>query len=204
MKTKLFSIALLSLLLVNCGGEEKKEEAPKQDSTVAEEPKEPAYEYTYQVSEVDVEPRWVVTIGDSTMLSDVPAFFQKNMPMVGKTAGMKEKDMTQPPLGIYYNLSPDKKFYTKAAIVITDSTRKVKAPGKLEKLPATTALKVVYLGDYMKMDKAYADLTAYAAEKGMTPTGLHWEQYMNDPMTEKDTAKWQTDIYLEVKPAAGE
>ncbi|HYG50577.1 MAG TPA: GyrI-like domain-containing protein, partial [Flavobacteriales bacterium] len=96
----------------------------------------------------------------------------------------------------------DKKFFTEAAIVVKDSTLKVKAPGKLKKLPAGKALKVVYMGDYMNMEKAWADVTQYAKEKGYTETMVAWEQYVTDPGMEKDTTKWQTDIYLGVTPPA--
>lgn len=200
-KTRLISITLLGFLLVNCGGKEEKkeEETPKKDSVVAEEPKEPAHEYTYQVSEVDVPARWFLSIGDSTNVSDLATFFPKNMPMVGKTAGLKPKDIKEAPIGIYYNFAIDKKFFTKAGLVVSDSTLKVKAPGKLEKLPAMKAVKVVYMGDYMGMEKAYGDLMAYVKEKGYEPLNIQWEQYVTDPGREKDTTKWQTDIYYGIK-----
>ncbi|HLP10447.1 MAG TPA: GyrI-like domain-containing protein [Flavobacteriales bacterium] len=203
MKTKLFSIALLSLLLVNCGGEEKKEETTEKDTVVAEEPKEPAYEYTYEVAEVDVPEKWAVVIGDSTTLEDLKTFFPENMPKVGKTANLKPNDMAEAPMGIYYNFSPDKKFYTEAAIVITDSTRKVKAPGKLKKLPAGKAVKVSFVGSYEELEKGWNDAMAYAKEKGLEATNVGWEQYISDPgAKDADQSKLKVDIYMGVKPAA--
>jgi effector-binding domain-containing protein len=32
-----------------------------------------------------------------------------------------------------------------------------------------------------------------------TVIGAPWEVYVTDPMVEKDTAKWQTDIYYPVQ-----
>lgn len=201
MKAKFLPLSLvlgLSLSLVACGGEEKKEEAPKEDTTAkVEEPKEPAYEYTFEVTEVDVTPRWIVAISDSTDMSGLKPFFEKNFPALGKFCGSK-KIQPEPPVAFYTNFSTEKKFYTTAAMYVNDSTLKVKAPMTLQKTYAGKALKVVYKGAYENMMKAYDDIMAYMKEKGMSPNGANWEQYITDPMTEKDTTKWQTDIYFPV------
>lgn len=201
MKIKFLSVALLlglSSSLVGCGeGEEKKEE-PKADTTsVVEEPEEPAYEYTYKVEEVSVEPHWAVTIGDSVSLADMQSFFGKNFPALGKFVSQKKME-AQAPLAFYTNFSMDKKFYTVAAMYVNDSTLKVKSPMKLEKLYSGKAIKVVYTGDYKNMMKAYEDMEAYMKEKNLMPVGPNWEHYITDPMLEKDTTKWETDIYFPV------
>lgn len=200
-KSTLYTIALvlgLGMQLVSCGGgEEKKEETPAQDTAKAEEPKEPAYEYKYTVEEVEVAPHWAVTIGDSTTVDQLHDFFMKNFPLLGKFVASKKQEPNAP-MAMYYNFSTDKKFYTVAAMYVEDSTLRVKAPMKLEKLYAGNALKVVYMGNYEDMMPAYADIEQYMKEKNLTAAGAPWEQYISDPGVEKDTAKWQTDIYFPV------
>lgn len=206
MKTNIYTIALMvgiSVQLVSCGGGEKKEEAPKTDTTAkAEELKEPEYQYTYKVEEVDLSPRWAVVQGDSTDLAGYGAFMGKYMPSVGK--GLDPKKMAQEgPFSIAYNFSKEKKFYAVVGFYVTDSTMKVKTPRKLEKMAGGKALKVVYLGDYEKIEPAYMDIEQYMKEKGLKNAyedRRALEQYMNDPGMEKDTAKWQTDIYVPVVP----
>ena len=204
MKKTILPLAIilgLSISFTSCGGgEEKKEEPVKDTTTVVEEPLPPAREYKYTVEEVDVTPRWAVTIGDSTAVDGLKEFFMKNFPMIGKCSGMKKEDIKDAPLAIYYDFSETKKFYTVAAMYINDSTKKVKAPAKVEKLYGGKALKVKYLGAYEKTGDAYTDLMAYMEEKGMVPAGAPWEQYVTDPGMEKDTLKWQTDIYFPVMP----
>jgi effector-binding domain-containing protein len=66
-------------------------------------------------------------------------------------------------------------------------------------IPAGKVLQLQYFGNYgQPMMKAYDALKAYMKEKNLTPS---WsiEEYVTDPMTEKDTAKWQTNIYCIVK-----
>lgn len=206
MKTKFYTIALMlgiGVQLASCGGGEK-EEAPKEDTTAkVEEPKEPAYEYKYKVEEVDMAPRWAVTMGDSTDLAGIGEFMGKNMPMVGK--GVDPQKMAQEgPFSISYDFSTEKKFYVAVGMYVTDSTMKVKSPRKLEKISGGKALKVVYLGNYMDIMPAYNDIEQYMNEKGLQPA-YNWamEQYVNDPGLEKDTAKWETHIYFPVVPVAG-
>ena len=80
-----------------------------------------------------------------------------------------------------------------------DSTIKVKAPMVLGKSYAGKALKVQYFGDYAKVKPAYDDIMQYMTEKGLSNNGSPWEVYITDPMKEKDTLKWQTDVYMPIK-----
>lgn len=203
MKTKfltLTSIAAMAIGIISCGEkkEEPKEEPAKDTTAVKEEV--PAYEYTYKVEEVDVTPRWAVTIGDSTTIDQLSDFFMKNFPALGKAASLKKEEMTDAPFALYYDFAFDKKFYTKACMYISDSTRKVKAPAKVEKMYGGKAVKVVYFGAYEKTETAYNDIMAYIEENKFQIAGAPWEQYVTDPGMEKDTAKWQTDIYFPVVP----
>ena len=57
---------------------------------------------------------------------------------------------------------------------------------------------IEYFGAYDKSANAHYAMDAYMKEKGITQS-LVLEEYANDPMTEKDTAKWQTDIYYRIQ-----
>ena len=57
---------------------------------------------------------------------------------------------------------------------------------------------------YNIMRITYAVVPIVAGLDKFTNLLTNWEQYISDPMTEKDTAKWQTDIYFPVVPATGE
>jgi effector-binding domain-containing protein len=48
------------------------------------------------------------------------------------------------------------------------------------------------------MKAPHMGMDEYMKEKSLTQT-LVLEEYVTDPMTEKDTAKWQTNIYYLVK-----
>jgi effector-binding domain-containing protein len=68
-----------------------------------------------------------------------------------------------------------------------------------KELKAGKALVAHYFGDYSKMQVGYDAIMKYALEKKMALGTGAWEVYISDPMIEKDTAKWQTDIYFPIK-----
>jgi len=66
-------------------------------------------------------------------------------------------------------------------------------------IPATRAVLGVHFGDYDKTMYLYQAMDEYIKDFGLQETGGPIEEYVTDPMTEPDTAKWQTNIYFPVK-----
>jgi effector-binding domain-containing protein len=58
-------------------------------------------------------------------------------------------------------------------------------PGKGEvqtgEIPAGKQATCLYVGPYNKIEPAYGALMKYIQEKGLTPTGVAYEFYLNDP-----------------------
>lgn len=199
-KTALFILPLS--LLIACGGEkkeEKKEETSEKEE-VKEEPKEEKYVYTYEVIQEDVKPGWMVSITTKGLT------VEKIGETLGSNYGMmmpvlqKSKKVTGAPFAIYHNWTdPTQPFDMEAALPVSDSTLKVKTPMELKKTYGGKVLKVVYFGNYAKTETAYNDIHAFMKENNLSNNGSPWEVYITDPMIEKDTSKWQTDIYFPVK-----
>lgn len=77
-----------------------------------------------------------------------------------------------------------------------------KAPAGYEfyEQPAGTYITVDYFGPYDGMKPAHETLGAYMAEKNLSMAGAAMEEYITDPMTEKDSSKWLTRISYPVTP----
>jgi len=114
-------------------------------------------------------------------------------------ASMKKNGLNQagPPFGIYYSYSPEK--VDMAPGIPTDK------PGKDDgdilgiEMKAQNAVRVRYVGPYSKMMRVYDALGNYIKEHNKQVTGSPWEVYINNPMTEKDSAKLITEVYFPVK-----
>lgn len=76
---------------------------------------------------------------------------------------------------------------------------KVPAKYKIQQVPAGKAVKAVHKGDYAGLVNAHMEINEYIMSKNLSMAGNPWESYVTDPMTEKDTAKWVTEIYYPIQ-----
>ncbi len=70
---------------------------------------------------------------------------------------------------------------------------------KAGELKASKVLKASFYGDYALTSQAHEAIDAYAKVNNKTITGAPWEVYITDPMEEKDTTKWLSEIYYPVQ-----
>jgi effector-binding domain-containing protein len=76
---------------------------------------------------------------------------------------------------------------------------KVPAKYKVETTRGGSAIKGIYKGNYNNLMALHLELDQYIQYKGLTMNGAPMEVYVTDPMLEKDTTKWITEIYYPVK-----
>ena len=72
------------------------------------------------------------------------------------------------------------------------------APGLAKTLTAKLLARCVHTGPYSGMRPAYDALVAFCAEQGLTPTGVAYEIYIDDP-GEKPAAELRTIVALAVQ-----
>lgn len=61
------------------------------------------------------------------------------------------------------------------------------------------AVKGTYYGNYSNLQAIHNEIIAYIKYKNLTESGAPMEIYITDPMVEKDTSKWITEVYYPVK-----
>src|SRR5688572_24734551 len=76
---------------------------------------------------------------------------------------------------------------------------KVPAKYKIMQTESTPAIKAVHLGSYDNLGNAHEQMMQYLELNKLEMNGAPWEVYVTDPMAEKDTAKWVTEIYYPIK-----
>lgn len=80
-----------------------------------------------------------------------------------------------------------------------DEKAKVPSKYKVQQIPAGNAVKAIHRGDYRAMEKTHIQINQYIGMKQLSINGAPWESYLTDPMIEKDTASWVTEIYYPVQ-----
>jgi effector-binding domain-containing protein len=116
---------------------------------------------------------------------------------IGTAIGKQGLKPTGPVFAIYLSYSADS--------VVMQPAIPVEKQGKNEgavtagTLAATKAVRLDYYGDYPGTEQAHYFIDEWVKSKNMTIIGPPWEEYVTDPMAEKDTSKWLTRIYYPVQ-----
>ena len=86
-----------------------------------------------------------------------------------------------------------------------DAAIPVSGPGKDDgeikagKLKAGKAVMARFFGSYEQTGMAHQAADEFIKKNNKQVIGAPWEVYVTDPMVEKDTAKWETDIFYPVQ-----
>lgn len=124
--------------------------------------------------------------------SEVPAFFQNNMPKLGQAAGPA---MRGAPVGLFWEWNETTQQTDMAAAVPVGQA--VSHPDySMMSVSGGQEFTVDYYGAYDKTPMAYAALDSMLHRKGISQPALVIEEYISDPGTEKDTANWLTRIHF--------
>jgi effector-binding domain-containing protein len=106
---------------------------------------------------------------------------------------------SNPPFAIYQRWDSAIQFSVLDLGAIVVNPGKNEGRIRVETLPAHKAVVAHYFGPYEKTASTYMALDKYIKESGFTQAGGPMEIYITDPMVEKDTTKWATDILFPVK-----
>ncbi len=148
----------------------------------------------YDVTEVDWAEKNCLAVREVVKFQDMGAFFGKNLPAMDeaiKKAGAKAGIA----IGVYYKFNEEAMNADMAAAVPYEGAKVLAKGFSNLNLPAGKAYMINYFGDYGKMKPAYDAMRAKLKELAKEDA-LVVEEYISDPMTEKDTAKWETKIYF--------
>jgi effector-binding domain-containing protein len=106
---------------------------------------------------------------------------------------------TGPPFAIYLKWDSVTMFSVMDLGIPVEKAEKAKGRIRIENLQEQNAVAAHYFGAYEKTAGTYRILDQYVREAGKETAGGPWEIYVTDPMSEKDTAKWETTIVFPVK-----
>ena len=146
-----------------------------------------------KMDEVETKAQKMLTINIKCKKEEIQKKFGEAMGKLNAYAMKNHAKMTGPAFEI--NHAWKDVFDVDAGIPID---KKIPSSGdiKYSEMKPGKALKAVYWGDYMKMEPTYMAIMKWMKDNNKKATGDSWEVYMTDPMKERDTAKWQTEIYF--------
>lgn len=151
----------------------------------------------YEVKELSWDAKTFYGVKDKLSFEKIAAFFGTSYGKIGDALGKAKAQPIGMPKAIYFTFDEKTMVTDVAAVMEVANGTKLEGVEKFE-TPASKVLLIEYFGAYDKSANAHYAMDAYMKQKGLTQTFV-LEEYANDPMTEKDTAKWQTNIFYLVK-----
>ena len=143
----------------------------------------------YAINQVEIEPVRFLGVREVVSMDEMQDFYGNSYGELAKKLGAFE--LTRPS-GIYYSWEVENNR--------TDMMAAMAAP---ENAPAMLfddirlsgkALQVEVVGSYDQLEDAHWALDEYIQDFGVTMKFPVWEEYVTDPMSEKDTSKWLTKV----------
>lgn len=154
---------------------------------------------SYTINEMDMPAKVFVGKRATVAFMDMGKFFEDNFPKIAADAQKANLEISGAPSGIFYTYDT---VNMKSDMAVVLPVKEVKSPvmgWEIINAPPGKALEVDYYGAYDKSMPAYNAIDAYMAQKGMKSKSFVVEEYVTDPMVEKDTARWLTKIYYYVE-----
>jgi effector-binding domain-containing protein len=152
----------------------------------------------FEIQEENWEARSFVSSTHSTIpMEKIGMFLGSNFPRMMQDLEKHHMKPLMAPCAGYFSWDDKTKVSECAALMQVPNGTEIKGWEKYE-VPASRVLKLVYTGSYYQMEPAYNALHKYMNEKNYKHS-LAMEEYVTDPMMEKDSSKWVTNIYYLVK-----
>jgi effector-binding domain-containing protein len=152
----------------------------------------------YDIHEMEMDAKTYIAKREIVAFKDMGNFYGTNFPAISQALAKAKMKPSGPPSSVFYKWD-EKEMKADAAAAIPVADPKAKVPGyETIHIPASKVVHVAYYGNYDKSGDAHMAIGKHMEEKGMK-NGNVIEEYVTDPMTEKDTAKWLTNIYYVIK-----
>jgi effector-binding domain-containing protein len=151
----------------------------------------------YDVEETNWDAKTFYGVKGNMTFDKLGEFFGESYAKIGEALGKAKAQSVGQPKAIYFSFDEKTMVADVAAVIEVANGTKLNGVEKFE-TPAGKVLKIAYYGAYEKSGNAHYAMDTYMKEKGMTQSYV-LEEYVTDPMAEKDTAKWLTNIFYIVK-----
>ena len=153
----------------------------------------------YEVRPADFPGMTYLGVRGDVKMSEMEAFYSKNLPAVMTELQKSGAQMDGMPTGLYYTWDMEKGMTTMVAAIGVKGN--VKAPAGMEviNVPASKALMIKYVGGYYGIGGAHTAMDEYIKANQAEHVAPVIEEYVTDPGTEPDSNKWVTKITYLIK-----
>lgn len=147
----------------------------------------------YEISIESLEPQPYLGIKVSTTIRELGQSLRTAYGELMEFLQDNDISPLEPPFALYTRMDDDGSVELVAGVPVAEDA---KGKGKIKtgELPGGEVAFTSYIGPYENLDKPVAAMQAWFDDKGITPRGLHWEHYVDDP-EEVPAPQLRTDLY---------
>lgn len=153
----------------------------------------------YTIEELNWEEKTFIGKKGTFKFEQLSAFFGENYGKLFADLGKAKEQPIMAPSAIYFKWD-DKTGETECAAVANVSKGTTVKGWDVFSIPASKVLHIAYYGSWGKSMNAHMAMDEYIKKNNLPMQSHVVEEYVTDPMIEKDTAKWLTNIFY-VLPA---
>ncbi|MBN2461426.1 MAG: GyrI-like domain-containing protein [Candidatus Cloacimonetes bacterium] len=153
---------------------------------------------SYQIKEITLPAINYAVIRKNIGFPEMEQFFSESYTDLMTNLGKNMIRMTGPPSALYFSWD-EQNMQTELAAAIPIRGTFNKGNVSTISIPQTKAYQLDYYGPYDGLALAHQALDMYLMKQEAKFVGPAIEEYVSDPMTETDPAKWLTRIYYPVE-----
>jgi effector-binding domain-containing protein len=153
----------------------------------------------YEVKEADFPKTKYALIRQPVKWPDIPAFYTSHISiLLGEAKRQQIKPGTA--TGLYFTWDDKNQLTDMAAAIPLPEGKELGSPIiRMETIEGGKAIYTDHFGPYEQTLSAWTVLRQHIAAHNLQQKGPVIEQYLTDPATVKDTAKWQTRVWMVVE-----
>lgn len=154
----------------------------------------------FEVFEVDLPVRYYVSVRKVVPIPEITSFFGENLGMIMEMVQSRKLTQAGPPSGLYWSYDEEAGTTDMAAAIPIAEEKKLGSGVQVFTVGGGKALVIDYLGDYTGLGEAHRAMDDCMQDMKLRNIPPAVEEYLTDPSTEPDTAKWLTKIIYFVEP----
>jgi effector-binding domain-containing protein len=149
----------------------------------------------YRIRTLPFPAKTFAVIRKTLTMDGMREFFGRSFPKLMETLGRNGIRPAGAPCALYFSFDEKTGMNDMAAAVpVTDG--KNLGDVKIIRVPGSRACAVDHFGPYDRLVLAYDALSLYMEQNNLKPKMPAVEEYLSDPMIEKDPSKWLTKVYF--------
>lgn len=147
----------------------------------------------YKIETQKVDARHFVMNRSMVSFPNIQKFYTQNLGAIFQKVQEKGITMNGMPSGLFFKYDPSKNETDMAAAIPVKEYTDIEGLTSLT-IPSKDALVLNYYGDYEGVEKAHSAIDAYMKDRNLVYDPPVIEEYVTDPLEEKDPGKWLTKV----------